>query len=233
MYIYKTTNLINNKVYIGKSEKEFDGTYYGSGIILQKAIKKYGKSNFIVDIIENCNNITELNTREKYWIKYYSSNSYNLAEGGTGGNTIKHFSDKRLREYKLKLSKVHMGHVVTDETRKKLRKANKGRLMGDREAQAKTIQDMWKDPNSVYNSDEYRNNLSRAGKLREWSDETKEKIRQSKLGSKNPSSVSIKVGELIFETRKDCAKHFNISDTAVTKRCKSKNFTDWIIVKKQ
>lgn len=232
MYIYKTTNLINNKVYIGKSEKEFDGTYYGSGVILHKAIKKYGKSNFTVDIIEKCKNITELNEREKYWIKYYSNYSYNLAEGGTGGNTIKHFSNKRLEQYKLKLSKVRMGHIVTQKTRDKISKANKGRLMGDRDSIKQSIKELWKDPNSVYNSEEYRKNLSNGASNREWSDETKEKIRQSKLGSKNPGSVTIKVGELIFETRKDCANHFNISDTAVTKRCNSKNFTDWVIIDK-
>ena len=48
MYIYKTVNLLNNKIYVGKSEKEVAETksYYGSGKILKNAIRKHGKENF-------------------------------------------------------------------------------------------------------------------------------------------------------------------------------------------
>ena len=52
MYIYKTTNRVNNKVYIGKSMKTFNENYLGSGILLQKAIKKYGKESFSVEVID-------------------------------------------------------------------------------------------------------------------------------------------------------------------------------------
>ena len=52
-YIYKTTNLINNKIYIGKRQKQkFDAGYIGSGKKLKSAIKHYGKNNFKCEIIE-------------------------------------------------------------------------------------------------------------------------------------------------------------------------------------
>ena len=90
MYIYKIINKINNKIYIGQSEKDVNVEYIGSGKILLKAIKKYGKINFNKEIIETCNFKEQLNEREKYWIKFYNSNDrkigYNISIGGDGGN---------------------------------------------------------------------------------------------------------------------------------------------------
>ena len=89
-YIYKTTNLINGKIYIGKRQKqEFDKYYLGSGIYLKKAIEKYGKENFSCEIIDECNSIEELNEREIYWIDKLNSRiksiGYNISKGGDGG----------------------------------------------------------------------------------------------------------------------------------------------------
>jgi len=88
-YIYKTTNLINQKLYIGKCKgmPEDSKKYLGSGIIITKAIQKYNKKNFkkvILEIIIN----DDLNERERYWIDYYNSFKgigYNLTPGGDGG----------------------------------------------------------------------------------------------------------------------------------------------------
>ncbi len=97
-YIYKTTNLINGKMYIGKHEcQKFDfEKYKGSGILLTKAFKKYGKQNFKCELLKSINNVPticesleELNASEKYYTEYYkcveSENFYNLKEGGDGG----------------------------------------------------------------------------------------------------------------------------------------------------
>ena len=53
MYIYKTTNLLNDKIYIGKKvyRKKDDNWYLGSGIYLNRAIKKYGRENFKKEIL--------------------------------------------------------------------------------------------------------------------------------------------------------------------------------------
>jgi group I intron endonuclease len=230
MYIYKTTNLVNNKVYIGKSEKPFNSKYLGSGILLHKAILKYGISNFKVELIEYCDSLNQLNTREKYWILKYLKNSYNLAEGGTGGWTTKNYNSTRLKKYKEKLSSSQKGRIVSSYTKEKLSKINKNRFCGNRETISESLKKVWADPQSAYNSLEYRRKLSDSAKNRVWKEETKVKIRNSKIGSNNPMAVRIQVDDIIYETRRECAKAHSISETAVTKRCLSKNFNSWKII---
>jgi hypothetical protein len=92
---------------------------------------------------------------------------------------------------------------------------------------------MWNDPNSVFNSPEYRNRLSNAGKKRVWTEETKQKISNGRRGKNNPAAIKIEVDGMIYETRRECAKHFNISEPAVTKRCLSKNFENWKLLNKK
>lgn len=67
-YIYKTINLINGKIYIGQHiAKEFEAEkYLGSGILLHKAVKKYGKENFKVILLESCDSKEQLDDRERY-----------------------------------------------------------------------------------------------------------------------------------------------------------------------
>ena len=100
--IYKITNTINNKCYIGKSSnieerwkyhkkryndiKEYNKPLY-------RAFRKYGINNFLFEIIELINNDYKKlsDEREKYWIKYYNSygsTGYNGTEGGDGGITV-------------------------------------------------------------------------------------------------------------------------------------------------
>ena len=94
-FIYITTNLINNKKYIG--QKKLDNgsrwkSYLGSGVHLQKAIKKYGKENFKREIIDYANSLEELNVLERYYIEKYnaveSKEFYNVIEGGTASEEL-------------------------------------------------------------------------------------------------------------------------------------------------
>ena len=75
-YIYITTNLINGKKYIGqhKAKKRLSVVYKGSGILIKKALEKYGSENFTCELIEWCNSKEALNDREIFWIDYYDSN---------------------------------------------------------------------------------------------------------------------------------------------------------------
>jgi hypothetical protein len=92
MIIYKTTNLINDKIYIGQSVDD-NPSYLGSGTLLLIDIKAQGKENFKKEIIDTASTIEELNEKEKYWIEYYNSVNpkigYNLSKGGTGYKTEK------------------------------------------------------------------------------------------------------------------------------------------------
>lgn len=113
-FVYITTNHINGKKYIGQKKYDKQGKwkeYLGSGIILSKAIQKYGKENFSKQIIEECVSKQYLNEREKYWIKFYNAteneNFYNIADGGDGGNTISGYSSDELERYKEFKSVLH------------------------------------------------------------------------------------------------------------------------------
>lgn len=90
MYIYKIKNKINNKIYIGQSTKPINESkdYLGSGILIQKAIKKYGIINFEKTILCECKTRKDLNEKEIYYISKFKSNidGYNISQGGNGGN---------------------------------------------------------------------------------------------------------------------------------------------------
>jgi hypothetical protein len=105
MEIYKITNLINNKIYIGK-DVSCDKNYYGSGVFIKQSINKHGKENFTKEIIDVCDNHDDLCIKEKFWISYYKENDfvlYNITEGGEGGDTWSNnpnFNSLREKYYK-------------------------------------------------------------------------------------------------------------------------------------
>lgn len=88
-YVYLTTNLLDNKMYIGQHKSTmFDEYYYGSGKIITRAINKYGIQNFKCDILKWCETEEELNYWEEYYIDKFncveSDQYYNLKPGGLG-----------------------------------------------------------------------------------------------------------------------------------------------------
>ncbi len=96
MQIYKITNLINGKIYIGKDEKD-QPSYLGSGLIIKQAIKKYGKENFKKEILDSCHSSEELCEKEKIWIQKSGSlypRGYNISLGGNGGNILENHPNK-------------------------------------------------------------------------------------------------------------------------------------------
>ena len=91
-YIYKTTNLVNGKIYIGqhKSEKFEPEIYLGSGTLFRRALQRYGRNNFTQQLLCECMNQQEMNAKEKYYIQKYNATDikvgYNLSVGGIGGS---------------------------------------------------------------------------------------------------------------------------------------------------
>ena len=98
--IYKITNLINGKIYIGQSvdiqyrfrnhkSESFNPKSNAYDTAIHRAIRKYGVENFSFDVVEECDQ-EELRDREIYWINYYNSfgEGYNLTTGGEGVQTV-------------------------------------------------------------------------------------------------------------------------------------------------
>lgn len=121
-YIYKITNMVNNKIYIGqvynksiydRFNRHCKGANPHSKSYLCRALYKYGKENFKIEQIEECYSIEELNIREKYWIAYYNSTNsnigYNLTLGGDGGNTYLCKTEEEMKIISNKLSKANLG----------------------------------------------------------------------------------------------------------------------------
>lgn len=83
--IYKTTNTLNGKYYIGKHQTlNPNDDYLGSGKRLRYAIKKYGRENFIKSVLFIFDNEADMNAKEKELV-VLAEDSYNLCEGGHGG----------------------------------------------------------------------------------------------------------------------------------------------------
>lgn len=85
-YIYMTTNKINGKKYIGQHKGKKEDCYLGSGVLILKAIQKYGKENFTKTILAEAETQEEIDELEKEFIaKYDAVNNeefYNIASGG-------------------------------------------------------------------------------------------------------------------------------------------------------
>jgi hypothetical protein len=93
-YIYKTTNLINGKIYIGQHiTDKFEPKYLGSGLKIIKAIKKYGKENFKVELLHESKNLQRLDSAEIFYIEEYEATNpkigYNILIGGQNYKTNK------------------------------------------------------------------------------------------------------------------------------------------------
>lgn len=113
MIIYKITNKINGKVYIGQTIRSLERRWVehcqkeSFCRLLHRGIQKHGKENFTVEQIDVACDRDELDKKEVYWIKFYDSmnpnKGYNLLGGG------------------------NKNHTVSDETRRKLSESGKGR----------------------------------------------------------------------------------------------------------
>ena len=123
-YIYKTTNLVNGKIYIGQHKGNVQSeTYLGSGQILWRAIQKYGIENFMNEVIEWCQSEEELNAREIYWIEMLNARhravGYNQA---LGGNIRTIWAKGEMpQEIRNRISNTLKGHTLSQASIEKMR----------------------------------------------------------------------------------------------------------------
>lgn len=171
-YIYRITNLINGKTYIGQHKyKKLDDSYMGSGKILKQAIKKHGIENFKKEILYSRIQYRETaDDMERFAIakeRAIGKAEYNIASGGNGGSWKgrrsgmkgKHLSE----ESRKKMSVAKKGHKVSEKTRKKLALANTGKHL----------------------SEETRKKLSESHKKKHPTEETRMKMSDSSRGENN------------------------------------------------
>lgn len=166
-YIYRITNLINGKTYIGQHKyEELNDDYMGSGVLLHKAYEKYGTENFKKEII--CKNVQYKETIDDMEIFYIkkereqnSFGCYNLTDGGEGstGRLYSEETRKKMSEAK-KGNQFRKGKCHSEETKKKISETNKGKKM----------------------SEEARKKISDAGKGRHHSEEAKKKMSEARKG---------------------------------------------------
>jgi group I intron endonuclease len=167
-HVYKITNNVNGKFYVGKTVKTvqnrfcnhcYDAIKRNSTTYLHRAIRKYGKENFIVEKIELCNN-ENLNEREIFWISTLKPH-YNQTIGGEGICGYKHS-----KEYCKKMSERMIGKYTgeenpfygqhhSEETKQRLSEFRTGKTFSEgftgkshkEESKSKTSQTLKNNPN--------------------------------------------------------------------------------------
>ena len=139
MYIYKITNIQNNKSYIGQtinlpSERwrrhQQDALSNRLNTHFAQAIRKYGVDSFKLEVIDTAENAQELTAKESYQIKYYDTikNGYNetAAEEKSGGNTYRSKTEEEIKDIAEKISKTKMGGLNINATGVKCRSIKTG-----------------------------------------------------------------------------------------------------------
>ena len=134
MVVYKITNLVNGKLYIGQTvnknpEYRFSGhkadAKYRPTLPIHKALCKYGADNFSFEVIRKCGSIPDLNFWERYYIHCFDSivpNGYNVDSGGCRDDTLLSYAKGRVftEEHRKKISDMAKLRTHDATTRKKL-----------------------------------------------------------------------------------------------------------------
>ena len=156
MIVYLTTNKINGKPYVGQDSKN-NPEYFGSGKLIQMAVKKYGKENFEKTTLRECKTKKELNEWEIYYIEELKTRSnveghygYNISMGGGSSLGLKLSTESKKKisnvskelwknlDYRDKMvvgksgtENPFYGKKHTIETRKKISKSHTGMIASE------------------------------------------------------------------------------------------------------
>jgi group I intron endonuclease len=109
MLIYKITNKINSKIYVGQTSKTIEDRLQRHikeakkkrNRYLYDAMNHYGYDNFIIEVIETDVDKNNIDDKETFWIKKLNTlipNGYNMTKGGGGGNTLEFWDEDRKKE---------------------------------------------------------------------------------------------------------------------------------------
>lgn len=122
MYIYKITNIDNNKSYIGQTTRPIEQRFHRhildaiNGKLnthFARAIRKYGPDKWVLETIDTANTQNELNQKEQYWIRYYNTiqEGYNETDAlyKSGGNTYQSKTAEEMEIIKEKIRQSKIG----------------------------------------------------------------------------------------------------------------------------
>lgn len=193
--VFKVTNLINSKIYIGKTSYYRDA-YYGSGKAIQNAILKHGISNFKKEILDTANSLPELNEKEKYWISKYESYNpsigYNRSYGGDGN--WEHMTPEAIEQRRISQLKVWSSSEFKERKRRDTLKYYEN--PENRKAQAIRIRKSYFNL-SEDNQNKVKNRLL-AGTINRWKNPAQRKKASDYWKTNNPMmnpDIAKKVGK--------------------------------------
>jgi group I intron endonuclease len=144
--VYKITNKITGKIYIGITNQGSGARYrhhwyesrIGEPSPIHRSMAKYGEDNFTLEIIDFAETYEELKEKEKFWIKKFNSTDrnigYNLTEGGDGT-----FGRTHSEETKEKIRQKALGRKISEETKKKMSEARIGKCSDKQREHLKKI----------------------------------------------------------------------------------------------
>lgn len=144
--VYKITNKVTGKIYIGITNQGSGARYrhhwyesrIGEPSPIHKSMAKYGEENFTLEVIDFAETYEELKEKEKLWIKKFNSNDrkigYNLTEGGDGT-----FGRIHSDETKEKIRQKAIGRKLSEETKKKMSEIRTGKCSDKQKEHLKRI----------------------------------------------------------------------------------------------
>lgn len=224
--VYLTTNLINNKIYVGvHSTYNLEDGYLGSGVALRRSVKKYGKENFKRQILYFClseKDMVEIETNLVNEWFLSKKNIYNMSLGGKGGNMLKFLSQEAKLEWSRKQSLSHQGKKSpwTEERKIKHQKEHRAFRKGDKHSE-KTKRILSEKARLRTCSEETKKKISESNSGKVWSEESKAKLSKTNKGRPIPEHQRIlgaerqSPGIIVtpfgkFTTYMECYKHNKI-----------------------
>lgn len=225
MIIYKITNRINGKVYIGQTVGSLEARWKrhctnSSGCTaIRDAIQKYGKENFTVEQIDAACDREELNYKEGYWIARYNSmvpKGYNLCDGGesTGGYI-------HTEESKAKMSSIRKGRFCgenhprfgkphSEETKKKISENRKGKHCGEE--------------HHAYGKRQKPESIAKMRESKLGTKHSEGTIEKMKAAHKGKRVLCVETGE-IFNSIREASKKYDLNCGSMCCVCKGKGKT--------
>ena len=177
-YTYMVTNKTNGKVYVGSHSWDGEGldpNYYGSGTAITRAVRKYGKENFQIEVLYYYSSVEECRADEERILTEYDvkncPHSYNCKNGAIGWTS---------EDMKGKNNPMY-GRTLSAEHRRKMSQANKGRTLSA-EHKKKISQAITGEKHPMYGRTGEKH--PRYGK--HHTAESRRKMSQARTGEKHP-----------------------------------------------